>query len=127
MSVSRLITIVAIAIVAIVTVNVISILQQERAPKRAYLLVQVDVTHEDRYAEYVKVAPDIVQKYGGRYLARGGRSLTLEGPPARSRVVVIEFPSYEAAERFYRSPEYSEARRLREGAAAAQFVIVEAL
>lgn len=127
MSVSRLITIVAIAIVAIVTVNVVSILQQERAPKRAYLLVQVDVTHEGRYAEYVKVAPEIVQKYGGRYLARGGRSLTLEGPPARSRVVVIEFPSYEAAERFYRSPEYAEARRLREGAAAAQFVVVEAL
>ncbi|HQZ40899.1 MAG TPA: DUF1330 domain-containing protein [Vicinamibacterales bacterium] len=127
MSVSRIITVVAVAIVAIVAVNVISILQQERAPRRAYLLVQADVTHQDRYAEYAKVAPDIVQKYGGRYLARGGRSVTLEGPPARGRVVVIEFPSVEAAERFYASPEYSQARKLREGAADVQFVIVEAL
>jgi len=127
MSWSRLATYAAIAIVAIVAVNVVSILRRDAAPKRAYLLVQADVTNEQRYADYVKIAPDIVQKYGGRYLARGGRSLTLEGPPARSRVVVIEFPSYEAAERFYRSAEYTEARKLREGSASAQFVIVEAL
>ena len=124
---SRLATYAAIAVVAIVLVNVVTILQREGASKRAYLLVQADVTNEERYADYVKVAPDVVRKYGGRYLARGGRSHTLEGPPARSRVVVIEFPSYEAAERFYRSPEYTAARQLREGASTAQFVIVEAL
>jgi uncharacterized protein (DUF1330 family) len=62
-----------------------------------------------------------------RYLARAGRTITLEGTPAKSRVVVLEFPSFERAEAFYRSAEYTAARKLREGAATAQFVVVEAL
>jgi uncharacterized protein (DUF1330 family) len=124
---SRLATIAAVAIVVLVTINVVSILRQPAVARRAYLIVQADVTHADRYAEYARVAPDIVARYGGRYLARGGRTVTLEGPPARSRVVVLEFPSVEAAERFYASPEYTKARQLRDGAATAQFVVVEAL
>lgn len=127
MPISRLATYAAVAIVAVVVINVLSIARQPATSKRAYLVVQADVTNAERYAEYAKVAPDIVSRYGGRYLARGGRTVTLEGPPARSRVVVLEFPSVEAAERFYRSPEYTAARQLREGAATAQFVVVEAL
>ncbi|MEZ5288315.1 MAG: DUF1330 domain-containing protein [Vicinamibacterales bacterium] len=127
MSWSRLMTVAAAAVVAIVVLNVLSALQQERASKRAYLLVQVEVTHQERYAAFADLAPDVVRQYGGRYLARGGASRTLEGPPAPGRVVVIEFPSVEAAERFYGSPEYAEARRLREGVARAQIVLVEAL
>jgi uncharacterized protein (DUF1330 family) len=124
---SRIATAAAVAVVAIVALNVMSIARQEPAPRRAYLIVQADITHPEQYAAYVKVAPDIVSKYGGRYLARGGRSLTLEGPPARSRVVVLEFPSFDAARQFYDSPEYAEARKLRAGASDAQFVLVEAL
>jgi uncharacterized protein (DUF1330 family) len=125
---SRLVTYLSLGIVLIVALNVMSIMQRgDPPPRRAYLLVQADVIDADRYAAYAKVAPDIVAKYGGRYLARGGRSVTLEGPPARSRVVVLEFPSVEVAEQFYRSPEYTAARQLREHAAEAQFVVVEAL
>lgn len=126
MSWSRIATIAAVAVVAIVALNVLSIVQQQAPPRRAYVLVQADITHPERYDDYAKVAPDIVAKYGGRYLARGGRSLTLEGPPARSRVVVLEFPSFDAAQQFYHSPEYTEARKLRAGASEAQFVLVEA-
>jgi uncharacterized protein (DUF1330 family) len=125
---SRMATYAALAVVAIVVMGVISATRQAVAtPKRAYLVVQADINNPERYADYAKAAPDIVTKYGGRYLARGGRAVTLEGPPARSRVVVIEFPSVEAAERFYHSPEYTAARKLREGSATAQFVVVEAL
>jgi uncharacterized protein (DUF1330 family) len=127
MSWSRIATVAAVAVVAIVALNVLSIARQETLPRRAYVLVQADITHPERYADYVKVAPDIVAKYGGRYLARGGRSLTLEGPPARSRVVLLEFPSFDAAQQFYNSPEYTAARKLRGGASEAQFVLVEAL
>jgi len=62
---------------------------------------------------------------GGHFLARGGRTATLEGPPAKSRVVVIEFPSFDRAKQFYDSPEYVAARKVRAGAATAQFVLVE--
>jgi uncharacterized protein (DUF1330 family) len=93
--------------------------------KKAYLLVQVDVTDAARFQEYGKHSPDLVAKFGGRYLARAGRTVTLEGPPARARVVVIEFPSLARAQAFYDSPEYVAARKLREGAGEAQFVVVE--
>ena len=98
----------------------------QNAPKKAYILVQVEVTNPPQYAEYTKLSPAIIEKFGGRFLARGGRSTTLEGPPAPSRVVVIEFPSYERAQAFYNSPEYTAARKVRAGAAKAQFVLVEA-
>ena len=93
--------------------------------QKAYMVVQVDVTNAQQYQEYAKLTPDIVASFGGRFLARAGRTVTLEGPPARPRVVVIEFPSFEKAQEFYRSPAYTAARKLREGAAQAQFVAVE--
>ena len=95
--------------------------------KKAYMLVQVDVSNTSQYQEYAKLTPGIVAKYGGRYLARAGRTATLEGPAARSRVVVLEFPSFERAREFYDSPEYVAARKVREGAGTAQFVVVEGL
>ena len=98
----------------------------QQTPK-AYLLVQVNVTNPQQYGEYTKLSPAIIQEFGGRFIARGGRSTTLEGPPAPDRVVVIEFPSYERARAFYDSPEYVAARKVRAGAANAQFVLVEGL
>jgi len=93
--------------------------------KKAYILVQVEVTNPTQYAEYTKVSPGIIEKFGGRFLARGGRTATLEGPAAKGRVVVIEFPSFERAQEFYDSPDYQAARKVRAGAAEAQFVLVE--
>jgi len=93
--------------------------------KKAYILVQVDVTNPQQYGEYTKLSPAIIEKFGGHFLARGGRTATLEGPPAKSRVVVIEFPSFDRAKQFYDSPEYVAARKVRAGAATAQFVLVE--
>ncbi|HMF95070.1 MAG TPA: DUF1330 domain-containing protein [Vicinamibacterales bacterium] len=95
------------------------------AARKAYILVQVEVTNPQQYGEYTKLSPAIIEKFGGRFLARGGRTATLEGPPAKSRVVVIEFPSFERAQEFYNSPEYVAARKVRAGAATAQFVLVE--
>ena len=124
-SLSRLATALAIGVVLVVVLNVISVARQATAPPKAYIVVQAEVTNPTRYADYAKLTPDIVAKYDGRFLARAGRTVTLEGPPAKSRVVVIEFPSFEKAQQFYNSPEYSAARKLRDGAATAQFVAVE--
>jgi uncharacterized protein (DUF1330 family) len=96
-----------------------------QAARKAYLLVQADVTNPQQYQEYAKLSPGIVAKYGGRYLARAGRTSTLEGPAAKSRVVVVEFPTFDQARAFYQSAEYIAARKLRAGAATAQFIIVE--
>jgi len=95
------------------------------AGKKGYIIAQVDVTNPQQYAEYAKLTPPLVEKAGGRFLARGGQTASLEGPAPRSRVVIIEFPSFERAQAFYYSPEYVAVRKLREGAAVAQFVAVD--
>jgi uncharacterized protein (DUF1330 family) len=97
----------------------------QTTPKKGYIVVQSTVTNPEQYANYAKLSPDIIAKYGGRFLARGGKSATLEGPTAPQRIVVIEFPNYDAAQAFYHSPEYTAARKVRAGAATMQFVVVE--
>jgi uncharacterized protein (DUF1330 family) len=95
------------------------------AAKKAYVIGQIDVTNAQQYGEYAKQSPDIIAKYGGRFLARAGRTVTLDGPAARSRVVIIEYPSFERAQAWFNSPEYQKIKKMREGAADAQFIVVE--
>ena len=94
-------------------------------PKKGYIIGQIDVTNPQQYGEYAKLSPGIIAKFGGRFLARAGRTVTLEGTPARSRVVIIEYPSFDRAQAWFSSPEYQQAKKMREGAANAQFILVE--
>ena len=73
-----------------------------------YSIVHVDVTDAEAYGKYAEIAGPAVKKYGGEFLARGGKTLVKEGS-ARARNVIIRFPDWEAAETFYDSPEYQEA------------------
>jgi uncharacterized protein (DUF1330 family) len=91
----------------------------------AYLIALVTVTDAEQYAKYTRLTPAAIAKFGGRFVVRGGLSETLEGPLRPGRVVVIEFPSFEQASQFYHSAEYQEARKLREGAAEASFILAE--
>ena len=91
----------------------------------AYLIARVHVSDWERYREYTKATPPAIEKYGGRFIVRGGETITLEGPPETGRVVVIEFPSLDQAKAFYHSEEYSRAKKLRQGAATGQFLAIE--
>jgi len=91
----------------------------------AYMIVTVDVTDPAQYKHYTDRSPAAIAKFGGRFLARGGRTVTLEGDAESRRVVVVEFPSVEQAEACYGSPEYQEAKSHREGAATARFIVVD--
>jgi uncharacterized protein (DUF1330 family) len=71
----------------------------------AYIVARIDVTDPERYAKYVAVTPGVVARFGGRFLARGGRYDAKEGP-ARARNVIIEFPDFDSAQRFYDDAEY---------------------
>ncbi len=92
---------------------------------KGIIIALVDVTDPDAFQAYGAKATAAVAKHGGRYIARGGRTISLEGDPAPQRVVVIEFPSLEAAETYYNSPEYQDAKAARDGAATARFIAVE--
>jgi uncharacterized protein (DUF1330 family) len=93
----------------------------------AYLIAEVEVTNAEAYEEYKQLAPAAIAAHRGRYIVRGGASETLEGPAMNKRLVVLQFDSMDQARRFYHSPEYTAARKKREGAATARFVIVEGL
>lgn len=93
--------------------------------KKAYVVANIEVSNAQQYADYMKVTPGVIEQFGGRFVTRGGRTATLEGPPAPGRVVIIEFPSFERAQEFYNSTEYTAAKKLRAGAASVQFTLVE--
>ncbi|WP_182086643.1 DUF1330 domain-containing protein [Aureimonas sp. ME7] len=91
---------------------------------KAYWIARVDVRDPERYPDYVTTAAPAMQRYGARFLARGGPFQALEGS-SRTRNVVIEFASMEDALACYNSPEYQEAKAIREGVSEADIVIVE--
>ena len=91
---------------------------------KGYWVAFADVTDPEGYKAYIAENAHAFRKYGGRFLARGGKAEAPEGQP-RSRVVVIEFPTYAAALDCYRSPEYAKAIALRTGRAILDLAIVE--
>ena len=93
----------------------------------AYILIRVTVTDWDRYREYMALTPAALAKYQGRFIARGGESVTLEGPEETRRLAICEFPTLELARAFYASPEYQAAKALRDGACEAEFVALDGL
>jgi uncharacterized protein (DUF1330 family) len=89
---------------------------------KSYWVVQVDVDNTEAYKSYQAANAAPIRKYGGRFLVRGTEHDAVEGS-ARSRLVVVEFPSAEAARECYNSPEYIAARKMREGVSVGDFVI----
>ena len=92
---------------------------------KAYWIAHVDISDLEQYQQYTQRAPAAFKVYGGKFLARGGRSEALEGRSTPQRSVVIEFDSYEQALACYRSAEYQDACSHRQGVAKAEVIIVE--
>ncbi|MCY4526212.1 MAG: DUF1330 domain-containing protein [Anaerolineaceae bacterium] len=91
----------------------------------AYLLAQVEVHDMEQYRKYTARTPALIEKYGGRFLVRGGEVVTLEGESPVSRLVLIEFPSLQRVQDFYNSDEYQEVLRLRLPASTASFLALD--
>lgn len=93
----------------------------------AYVAVQIDIHDAATYERYKELAPPSIIKHGGKYIARGGKVETLEGGWQPSRFVLLEFPTMDHARRWYASPEYTEARQIRESCATGEMILVEGL
>ena len=91
----------------------------------AYLIANITVTDPEAYKSYRDGVAPVLAQYGGRFLVRAGTIHPLEGDLGIDRCVVIEFPSREAAQRFYDSPEYAPLLKLRLAAARSKMAIVE--
>ena len=90
----------------------------------ALWIAHVKVTDEEAYGNYAKLAGPAIEKHGGYFIARGGRYVQLEGNE-RARNVVAKFPTLEAAEACYRSPEYQAALDHARDASERDLLVVE--
>ncbi len=93
----------------------------------AYVIARVEVTDGQRYKKYLELTPATIAKFGGRFIARAGEALSLEGPKETRRVVILEFPSLERAKQWYRSDDYQTAKKVRAGAAEADFLAIDGI
>ena len=90
----------------------------------ALWIAHVTIHDDEAYGKYAALAGPAIAKYGGKFIARGGRYVQLEGTD-RPRNVVAKFDSVEAAETCYKSQEYQEALDFARGAAERELMIVE--
>ena len=94
---------------------------------RAYLISDVTAKDRDAFDHYRTHAAAAIARFGGRYLVRGGTVETLEGEWRPSMVVIVEFPDIEAAQAWYRSPDYADALRFRDAALTRDLILVEGI
>ncbi len=94
---------------------------------KVYILAQVTIPDPAAYREsgYMAMAQAAVAAHGGRFLVRGGDPALLEGDPLAERIVIIEFPSRDAALRFHRSEDYAPAIALRNSLSKARLVLLD--
>lgn len=93
----------------------------------AYLIANVHFTNAEKAQEYGRQVSSTVEKYGGRYLARGGQVDVAEGDWQPGYVTIVEFPSLEQAKRWYDSDEYRQIKPLRVEHAQSQLIFVDGL
>ena len=91
----------------------------------AYIIASVNVTDPEKYKNYMALSPAAIDAAGGKFIVRGGNPEILEGDWSRPRVVIIEYPTREAAKAFYDSTLYVAARAEREGAAEFSMIVVD--
>jgi uncharacterized protein (DUF1330 family) len=93
----------------------------------AYVIAHIDVKDPTRYEDYKRMSPISIEKFGGRFIARGGKTESLEGTWQPKRLVLIEFPSVERAREWWASEEYAPAKALRQATSTGDLVVVEGL
>jgi uncharacterized protein (DUF1330 family) len=90
-----------------------------------YLLAEIEVHAPARYREYVEQASAIVARHGGEYLFRSEAITPVSGGWSPGRMILIRFPTREALQRCFGSPEYQAIAHLRESSTSSRAVIVE--
>lgn len=93
----------------------------------AFVIASETVKDETMFAAYRSQVPATIEPFGGQFIARGGHMTMLEGEWTHPRVVIIEFPSREAAEGWYRSADYQKIISLRLNSTTGNLIIVDGL
>jgi uncharacterized protein (DUF1330 family) len=91
----------------------------------AYVILEIEVTDPVGYEEYKNLAGASLEKYGGKYIVRGGATEVLEGDWKPTRIVVLEFESMQRAKERLNSEEYREPRKIRHRSAKTNMILVD--
>ncbi len=92
---------------------------------KAFVIAAETINDEILFSEYRKAVPATLEPFGGKFVARGGHLTPLEGEWPHARLVIIEFPSREAAEGWYKSPAYQKIIGIRHKSSVGNLVITE--
>jgi len=90
----------------------------------SYIVADIEITDPYEYQTYAKQTAATIERYGGKFLVRGGEPETLEGDWKTKRLVILEFPSIEQAKAWYNSPEYSAIIGIRHRSATSNMLLV---
>ena len=90
-----------------------------------YLIADIDVHDPDAYDEYRRLVAPTIDRYGGKFVVRGGPDEVMEGDWVPHRIIVLEFESVARAKQWYGSDEYAPALAIRLKAATSSTIIVE--
>lgn len=91
----------------------------------AYVIAEIEITDPERYKDYTAHTPASIARHGGRWVVRGGETQVLEGDWEPGRIVVIEFPSVDAAREWFESDAYQELAAIRREASTARILVVD--
>ena len=92
--------------------------------KGIWIAVYEKIENMETLKKYAVKATEAISKYSGKFLVRGGKNITLEGSQS-PRTVIVEFPTFEEAERCYNSDEYQEAHNIIKDSAKRNLQIIE--
>jgi uncharacterized protein (DUF1330 family) len=92
---------------------------------RGYILAEIEITNPEGYKGYSSQVLATIEKFGGKFLSRGGTNTPLEGEWPQRRRVIIEFPTVEAARKWYDSPEYEKPKALRKANSNGRLLLLE--
>jgi uncharacterized protein (DUF1330 family) len=93
----------------------------------AFVIVEIAIHDKEKYSEYIQLAPPSIAIYGGKYIARGGKTVSLEGSWEPERMVILSFPTVKNAEDWWNSKEYAAAKAIRHQTATSKMIILEGL
>ena len=94
--------------------------------KGVWIAVYEKIENMETLKKYVAKATTAISKYSGKFIVRGGKNITLEGNQS-PRTVIVEFPTFEEAEKCYNSDEYQEAFSILKGSAKRNLQIIEGI
>ena len=93
----------------------------------AYVIVEITINDAELYEEYKKLTPASIAEFDGRFIVRGGKTVTMEGDWKPQRIVIAEFPSLEKAQEWWHSEGYEKAKKIRHASADTKMIIVEGI